>query len=364
MPAEADSIPFLSDIGLMMTYRCQVMCPHCVVQAGPHRKECVRVEDASAWISQLAAYREGWVRVLALTGGEPFYDLGLLRKVAECARGAGLVVTAVTNAFWASSFERAVQVLEELEAISNIAFSTDVYHQVSIPLDNVKNGVAAATRCRKPYVISVCTENRRDEGYLEIMQKLHELTDDDHLRTAIALPAGRAMHELGTSKYDWSDAPPRSACTSSSPIIFPDGRVVACIGPVIALDSPHPLLLGNLRRESMAEILDRAEANPILHMIRVWGPHKLVSLVRDSHLASLLPQRYISSTICEACYHLMATPQLVGFLEELARDQGQQVTTAYGRAYYLEEPQMMERLGLMPPANVGTEGSKDAASSR
>lgn len=351
MPAEADSIPFLSDFGLLMTYRCQVACPHCIVQAGPHRKEHVRLDEAFAWISQLVAYRDGWVRVLALTGGEPFYDLSLLRAIAEYARKSGLIVTAVTNAFWASSLDRAIHVLKELEAISNIAFSTDVYHQISIPLEYVKNGVAAAKQCRKPYVISVCTENRRDEGYLEIMQKLHEFTDDDHLRTAIALPVGRAMQQLGTSKYDWAGTPPRSACTSSSPIVFPDGRVVACVGPVIELDAPHPLLLGDLRRESMAEILDRAETSTILHMIRVWGPHKLVSLVHESGLAGFLPERYISSTICQTCYHLMATPRLVSFLEEVAKDQGQQHTTAYGRAYYLEEPEMMERLGLMTAAS-------------
>ncbi len=351
MPAEADSIPFLSDFGLLMTYRCQVSCPHCIVQGGPDRKEQIRPDEAFAWITQLAAYRDGWVRILALTGGEPFYDLRLLRAVAEFAQKSGLIVTAVTNAFWASTLDRAIRVLEELQSISNVAFSTDVYHQVSIPLDYVKNGVVAAQRCRKPYMISVCTENKCDEGYLAIMQKLHEFTDDEHLRTAIALPIGRAMKQLGTSKYDWAGTPPRSACSSSSPIIFPNGRVVACIGPVIELDAPHPLLLGDLRRESLAEILDRAETNTILHMVRVWGPHKLVSLVQDSGLASFLPERYISSTICQTCYHLMATPRLVSFLEEVASDPGQKRTTAYGRAYYLEEPEMMEHLGLMPAAS-------------
>jgi Radical SAM superfamily len=351
MPAEADSIPFLSDLGLLMTYRCQVTCPHCVVRAGPNRKECVRLEEVCDWITQLASYRDGWVRILALTGGEPFYDLSLLRAVAEFAKERGLLVTVVTNGFWASSHDRAIRVLEALEAVSNVAFSTDVYHQVSIPLEYVKNGVVAARRCGKPYLISVCTENRRDPAYLEIMTTLREFTDDEHLRTAIALPVGRAANQLDSSKYDWADTPPRSACSSSSPIIFPDGRVVACIGPVIELKTPHPLFLGDLRRESLTAILDRAETNTILHMIRVWGPNKLVSLVRNSDLAGFLPERYISSTICQTCYHLMATPRLVNFLEDLARDQNLQRTTAYGRAYYLEEPQAMERLGLMPVAS-------------
>jgi MoaA/NifB/PqqE/SkfB family radical SAM enzyme len=346
MPAEADAVPFLSNIGLLMTYKCQVTCPHCIVQANPHRKEQVHPDEVFGWIKQLRAYRDGWVRIIALTGGEPFFDLGLLRAVAEYAQGCGLTVTAVTNAFWASSVEKAVRVLSELTAISNIAFSTDVYHQVAIPLENIRNGVMAATLCRRPYVISVCTATKRDEAYLAIVRQLREFTDDDHIQTAIALPMGRAAQELGWKAYETAAEPPRSACTSSSPIIFPDGRVVACIGPLIELTTPHPLLLGDLRRESMGEILERAQANTILHMIRVWGPHKLVTLIRDAGLGGYLPEQYIASSICQTCYHLLSTPPLVSFLTELAQDPTWQRTTAYGRAYYLEEPEMMEQLGV------------------
>ncbi len=346
MPAEADAVPFLSNLGLLMTYKCQVTCPHCIVQASPHRKEQVRLDEVFGWIKQLRAYRDGWVRILALTGGEPFFDVGLLRAVAEYAQGCGLTVTVVTNAYWASSVETAVRVLSELTAISNVAFSTDVYHQVAIPLEHVRNGVVAATLCRRSYVISVCTATKSDEAYLAIMRRLREFTDDDHIQTAIAMPMGRAAQELGWGAYETTAEPPRSACTSSSPIIFPDGRVVACIGPLIELTTPHPLLLGDLRRESMGEILERAQANTILHMIRVWGPHKLVTLIRDAGLDSYLPERYIANTICQTCYHLLSTPPPVNFLTELAQDSAWQRTTAYGRAYYLEEPEMMEQLGL------------------
>lgn len=348
MPAETAAIPFLSDIGLMLTYKCQVRCPHCIVQASPQRTEQVQVAEAWDWIRQLAAYRSGWVRILALTGGEPFYDLGILKAVAQYAHECGLTVTAVTNAFWASSVEKAVGLLNELTAISNVAFSTDVYHQVAIPIAYVRNAVAAAELCRRPYLISVCTDNERDEGYLAIMRQLREFTDEGHIRTATALPVGRALLELGTAKYDTTETPPVAACTSSSPIIFPDGRIVACIGPIIELTTPHPLVLGNLREEPLAEILERAQANTLLHMIRIWGPHKLVALVRAAGLGQYLPERFIASTICDTCYRLMASPPIVRYLEQLAHDPEWQRMAAYGRAYYMEEPEMMQLMGLMP----------------
>jgi len=39
-------LPFLSNIGLMLTYHCTTACPHCVVEAGPHRKEEMSLKQA------------------------------------------------------------------------------------------------------------------------------------------------------------------------------------------------------------------------------------------------------------------------------------------------------------------------------
>ena len=89
MAAEANAVPFLSNVGFLMTYKCQVRCPHCIVQASPHRKEQVHLDEACGWIRQLREYRNGWVRIIALTGGEPFFDLDLLRAVAVFAKDCG-----------------------------------------------------------------------------------------------------------------------------------------------------------------------------------------------------------------------------------------------------------------------------------
>lgn len=347
MPTDTKFIPFLTNFGLFMTYKCQVQCPHCIVQAGPHRKEQIRKTEALEWLQQLAGYDSKRIRILALTGGEPFYDIDLLKDISDTAQGFGLTVTAVTNAFWAGSVEKAVQLLKALPAISNIAFSTDIYHQECISLENIRNAVAAAVFCKKSYLISVCTDNRRDAGYLAIMEKLLTITDDAHIRTATALPLGRALTMLNAQKYDMTGDPPIGACTSDSPIIFPDGRVVACIGPILELTNPHPLLLGDLSRQSIKEILDKAQTNVILHAIRVWGPHKLVAMVKEAGLGRYLPEQYIETTICDTCYKLMSNPVIVEFLNQASTSEDWQKMVAYGRKYYLEEPEMMEALGLV-----------------
>jgi MoaA/NifB/PqqE/SkfB family radical SAM enzyme len=340
-------LPFLRNVGLMMTYKCQVTCPHCIVQAGPHRQEEMLVHDGCEWIRQIAAYRNSYIKVVALTGGEPFYNLDNLRAVSDCAAASGLLTSVVTNAFWASTPEQALAVLKELPSIRILSISTDIYHQVAIPLTWVKNAALAAEACSIAYSISVCTENEEEKGYLEIIDKLLEFTSRELILTAIALPVGRALRKLNKAKYSTTAEVPISACaTGSSPVIFPNGRVIGCIGPVIDLESSHPLALGNLREDSLGEILETAQSNSILHAIRAWGPKKLIPMIRDAGLGHFLPDRYIKDSVCDACYNIMANAKIVEFLNEVAADSEFRRTVAYARAYYLQEPEMVECMGL------------------
>ena len=137
-----------------------------------------------------------------------------------------------------------------------------------------------------------------------------------------------------------------SCGAGSSPIIFPDGRVIACIGPIIDLTDPHPLVLGNLRHNSLEDILEGAEVNPILHAIRLWGPKKLITMMQSAGLGHHLPVRYIKDSVCHACYELMSRPVSTAFMEELSQDADFVRMVAYGRIYYLNEPEMVLSLGL------------------
>jgi hypothetical protein len=229
-----------------------------------------------------------------------------------------------------------------------LSVSTDIYHQVAIPLERVKNVVRAAERCGIAYSISVCTENEEEPGYLEILRRIQEFASRELILTAIALPVGRAQSKLGRDHYNTTAEVPISACaTGSSPVIFPDGRVIGCIGPVIDLPPGHPIYLGNLREETLRDILDRAQTNTILHALRAWGPRKLLPMIQEAGLDHRLPRWYIKDSVCDACYKPMADEQIVAYLNALAEDPGFRRTVAYARAYYLHEPEMVTALGLM-----------------
>jgi MoaA/NifB/PqqE/SkfB family radical SAM enzyme len=340
--------PYLRNIGLVVTYQCQVTCPHCILQAGPHRKEKVDLAVALQWIDQVAEYQNGLVWIIALTGGEPFYNLPVLQELVARATQRNLMVTAVTNAFWASTLERAVKILKSLPGLRLLQISTDIYHLEAIPFERVVNAFTAAQTCGIPFSIGICTQNENEAGYLELKKRLATLVDPDLIYTAITLPVGRAVETLDRDKYFTSQEPPVSACSAGgSPIIMPDGRVLACVGPIINLPGNHPLMLGNLREESLETILNRAQTNPILHAIRVWGPARLIRMADQAGLASYLPKIYYGNSVCNACYEMLCAPELIEFFQKLAKDTNFQREVAYGRVYYLHEPEMAIDLGLV-----------------
>jgi organic radical activating enzyme len=334
--------PFLRNIALMMTYKCTIACPHCVVEGGPHRREEVKLSDAVDWIKQVKDYRNGHILGLAITGGEPFYNLENLTKISEFANSQGLIVSVVTNAFWATTEENAAKIIEDLPAIQMISFSTDTYHKRAIPVENIKNGVSAAKKADRLYNIAVCTDNLEDVGFKEIISDLDDFGEKDTVRTSITFPVGRAEKFSSRFNYEFDEQPTPGGCDMASyPVIFPDGKVLACIGPLLTLPPTHPLFLGDLRHETLKEILDRAETNPILHAIRIWGPKKLVQLLEENGFGDLLPQKYVKDCICDSCFKLFSNEQIKNALTTILNEDKTRETIAYARLYYFHETNML-----------------------
>ena len=360
---EAVDPPFMRNIGLLLTYHCQASCAHCIIRAGPDRHEEVSLDDARDWIRQIACYRDHYVCVLSLTGGEPFSNLKLLREVMALAAENRLYVSVVTNGFWAARREQARQLLQSLPQICFLSISTDVYHQKYVPFENVRNAIWAAQECGIPYYVTVVTENENDADYRRVRSEILALIKPERVRTGITFPVGRAAQMRSQLRYTLSESPPREACqAASSPCIFPDGRVYGCIGPLIDLHHGHPLLLGNVRDTSLAEILDRSETNVVLHALRLWGPGRLVTLLREAGLSQRLPREYVAGSVCNACYSLLSDFALRERLCQLEQDTEFRRKVAYARLYYLEETAMLDLGGSREDAS-GPTGSSEIRSS-
>jgi organic radical activating enzyme len=339
-----EEVPFLSNVGLMLTYKCTIACPHCIVNAGPNRKEEMDRTLAHQWLDQIKSYRNGFVLGISLTGGEPFYHLEYLIDIADYAHKLGFIVSVVSNAFWASTKEQALETLGRCSSIQMISISTDLPHQQFIPFSKVKNAIWAAKKLGKLYNIAVATENEHSPEHLRMMDEILEITDPEFVNTAIILPVGRAEQKTISTHYRYSSEPSVYACSMASfPILFPNGDVIACIGPPITLPAFNPLHLGNLHTESLGDIFDKAENNYILHAIRTFGPKMLVRILKENGYDRLLPHQYIEEATCDVCFKLFSHKETCDVLYKLIEnDRNFRLQTEYGRHLYLHESAMIK----------------------
>ncbi len=338
--------PYLENLGLFLTYKCQVACSHCLVKAGPHRTETVKEDVLYDWIGQAAAY-DGRVRSINFTGGEPFIDVTLFRKLCAFCLSKGLFPTSVTNAYWAESYETAVEVLESIPSLLFLQISADEHHQKEIPFKRVKNAILAAQKVKIVSSVVVCTENEKSFAYIDIINKLAEIVDSEQVRTVVTTPSGRASSAGKILQYEMTDCLPQGACGgTTNPVILPSGRVSPCMGPIFELEEDNPMMVGNLFEISLKEVLDAMEINPVLHFIRTWGPAKLYTMLEENGFGNLLPKQFVKDDVCILCKNLISEPKVRAAITELFCDKDLVETVAYGREHYLEENEMVNKLGL------------------
>jgi organic radical activating enzyme len=318
-----------------------------MVEASPDGREEMSIDPAMDWIYQAAGFRQGSIRNLILTGGEPFCNMQNLSLISSYAERSGLSVAAETNAFWASSQESAIDTLQQLPALQSISIGTDLYHQEFIPFSYIKNALWAAKELHRRATVELCTDDPDEERFKTMIESLLRHVDSpEGIGITKTYSVGRARR-LKNKRIRSSDMPSVPPCSKfGAPVVLPDGRVTACAGPLQMLAEVNPLFLGSLLEHSLEDILEDAEMNPVLHIIRIWGPEKLLSLVREYGFDAELPKQEHAGSHCDLCYTLLRDVKVVGILERILEDQQIRHILAYARMHYLDEPSMIKNYRL------------------
>ena len=313
-----EGIPFLSKVGLMLTYQCKLACPHCLVKSTNDGIEEMSLTLAHQWLDQLSAFKKGFTSNISLSGGESFCNLPYLLNIATYAYQLGFVVSVNTNAIWATSKEEALRVLQLCFSIQTITVHTNVQQQKQIPFEHVKNAIWAANKLEKSYQIEIDTDNKDSREYHQLMNHILQIASAEQVNVNYILPMEMMFHQFQNNNNKHSLPPPQAACAKACfPIIYPDGNVIACKGAPTHLPDFHPLFLGNLNRNTLYHIFEKAESNFMLHAIRNWGPKGLVQLIKDSGYSQILPNYYQEDANCNICYKLFANNIICEALKDL-----------------------------------------------
>jgi pyruvate-formate lyase-activating enzyme len=333
---------FFEKVCFVITLRCNIACDHCMPESGPRQRATVPAAELGDWIEQ--AGRLG-VRTVSLTGGEPFVVPALLRSAVATARDAGMGATVMSNGFWATSVARGVEVLEPLEGLQGVGLSTDRFHWASVPVERVRNAIAAARGLDREVLVRVTYTAGGEDEIREVRERLGaSLSDVDVFETVPVLAFGRARRTIPPRGY--FPIPVRSIpCrVADAPTVSQTGVVYACCGPSMLMHPDSALRLGDLRAEPLAAIHDRAQRNVALHIVRTAGPGGLLDEIERR--LDRAPDASCDG-ICGSCWKSFADAEARAIAGALDDDAVLSRATAIRRLTQLGEAE-----GLAPTAGT------------
>ncbi len=337
-------------IVLFVTLGCPLACAHCSSDSGPGRREEFPLDQLPRVIAELAA-TDGTER-LVLTGGEPFLDLGRLRRIIDLAKHHGLEVEIVTGGYWARDAARAGQVLDGLPWFDCLTLSADRHHLPFVALSQLRDAAAAAADRGIGLRGFITLDGEADDFLDRVTAALGPaLTGRMALRIIRLHLSGRARQDAAlqaAARLLPFDRLPQGACSGpSSPALREDGRVMACCGDCMSAPEAWPALtLGDWHQEDLPTILERAAVNPLVQALRILGPVALGRRALGKAGRPLPPGRFERDNICAACRVVTCEPEVRAAVEAWLADPEVQAALALERALKFAEPPRVGQVSL------------------
>lgn len=291
----------LRGLHFLLTYRCTSQCDHCFVWGSPNQSGIMTLAQVRDMLRQ--ARDVGTVEWVYFEGGEPFLLYALLLESVRTAAAMGFKVGIVSNGYWASSTEDAVEYLRPLAPhVRDLSVSSDRYHSMAEDGPEAAHVRAAAGLLGMPTdTISIAQPNT-DEGPFATGQIPAGWSAVRFRgRAAVTLAQQAALKPWHT----FTECPYENLSDPGRMHIDPFGHLHICQG----------ISIGNAFRQPLAEIL--AQYEPRLHPITAplleGGPARLAA-------QHSLPHASAYADACHLCYE-MRTMLRARFPEILAPDQ-------------------------------------------
>ena len=124
---EMGEIMKLTGIHFLLTYQCVFECDHCFVWSSPRQSGVFTLDQIRRVLAQ--AGELGTVDSIFFEGGEPFLYYRLMVKGLSMAKAAGFETGVVSNGYWATETEDALEWLKPIAMVlDHLTVSTDLFH--------------------------------------------------------------------------------------------------------------------------------------------------------------------------------------------------------------------------------------------
>ena len=268
---------------MLLTYQCTFECDHCFVWGSPWQTGTMTLENVRRIVRE--AQDAGTIKSIYFEGGEPFMYYATLLAGVRLAKDAGFEVGIVSNSYWATSVEDALEWLRPFAGlIDDLSVSSDEYHYDEKLSRQARHACAAAEQLGIQIgTISIAPPEAADPTLV-----VGQLPEDD----SGVMYRGRAAEKLSgrARQRPWTQF---TSCPHED--LREPGRVH--VDPLGNLHICQGIVIGNLFQTPLKDICARydPDEHPITGPLLRGGPIELVKRYGVSHRAAY-------ADACHLCY--------------------------------------------------------------
>jgi hypothetical protein len=287
----------LKGIHFLLSYRCTDECDHCFLWGSPNARGTMTLAQIRDVLQQ--ATELGTVDTVYFEGGEPFLFYPIMLQGLRQAAALGFKTGIVTNSYWATSVEDAVEWLQPLldVELADLSLSSDLFHGEAMMTQVARNAVEAARRLGLPEgILSI----EAPDGCAAYPHK----DKGEPITGGEVRFRGRAVAKLteGVPRRPWTEfteCPDEDFLDPGRIHVDTFGHAHLCQG----------LLMGNLWQQPLSELVAHYDpgSHPIIGPLLEGGPAALVQRYDLPH-----DETYVDA--CHLCY--LARDQLRGRFPE------------------------------------------------
>jgi hypothetical protein len=293
----------LTGLHLLLTNICNYECDHCFVWGSPFASGTFTLADIRGVYDE--AEKIGTIESIYFEGGEPFLYYPVMLAAARMAKERGFKVGIVTNGYFGTCVEDAIQWLLPVKGIGvdELSVSNDEFHYNS-PMNSFAS-VAAQAAKELGLPVGFLNLEKPENSLEKSMKEKGEPIVGGGVRFK-----GRAVEKLteGLPRKAWdgfNECPDEDFEKLGRVHLDPVGYVHICQG----------VTLGNFRKTPLSEIFKHYDpkTEPIIGPLMAGGPAELVRRYDVEH-----EETYVDA--CHLCYDARLKLR-ERFPEKLAPDQ-------------------------------------------
>lgn len=298
------------------TNRCNARCEICYQSAGPKGSDILGRGRLPRDVIERCIREAIEIPTLTprfhLAGGESFMDLEECYALFSAACAAGyLDITCTTNAFWARKMDKARVVTENARraGLTSMEISWDYWHQPYIPATAVANALIACKAADIETNLRVLTT--KTHGLDEALAALPEdaLNAAHRITSGPVFATGRAA--LTTPLDDLHASPSGSSGSCHAVLnltVNSFGNVFPCCA---GFDQTKNYTFGNIHTESIVDIADRINADPIARTVVFRGVEALLPVLRRAGVD--IGEEF--KNMCQLCWNIFSSERCVEVLK-------------------------------------------------